>query len=94
MTNFQTQKSNKRLMARIIARETKREGQRKAKRGTMQRDQKNERELMRHMVRSYLTHGPSNVTCMQIMRSKGMHAKLTYNVSYSLKSLSIYKYDK
>jgi hypothetical protein len=23
-----------------------------------------------------------------------MHAKLTYNVSYSLKSLSIYKYDK
>jgi hypothetical protein len=34
------------------------------------------RELIHLMMRSYLTHGPFNVTCMQIMRCKGMHAKV------------------
>jgi hypothetical protein len=53
-----------------IARETKREGQRKAKRHTARRKtERKGRELVPIVVGSYLTHGPSNVTCIQIVRS-------------------------
>jgi 2-phosphoglycerate kinase len=63
-----TQKYNKRLMIETIIGETKREGQRKAKRYTTFRNQKNRRELILFMVGSVLTHGPSNVANMKIVR--------------------------
>jgi hypothetical protein len=55
-------------MAKTITRETKREGQRKAKRWIAHKNWNKERANLL-MVGSYLTHNPSNVTCMQIMRS-------------------------
>jgi hypothetical protein len=66
---METQKSNKRLMARTITRRQKSEGQRKAKRRTAPRNQRKERELVPLEVGSYLTHGLSNVVYMQIVRS-------------------------
>jgi len=52
-------------MAKTIIGEIKKEGQK------MQNPQKPEkgRELIPLMVGSYFTHDPSNVTCMQIVRS-------------------------
>jgi hypothetical protein len=47
---------------------TKREGQRKAKKTQSLQENKRKkkgRELVPLVVGSYLTHGPSNVTCMQ-----------------------------
>jgi hypothetical protein len=74
-------KFNKRLMAGAIIGETKREGQRKAKRQTACRNQKKGRELVLLVVRSYLTHGPSNATCMQIVRSnKNGRSKTSINL--------------
>jgi len=52
-------------MARTIIRETKREGQKK---DTQPIGTKKGRKLVLLMVRTYLTHNPLNVTCMQIMR--------------------------
>jgi hypothetical protein len=56
------------LMAGTIARETKREGKTKVKRRTTHKNQK-KRELAPLVVGSYLTHCPSNVTFMQIVKS-------------------------
>jgi hypothetical protein len=52
-----------------IASETKSEGQRKAKRQTTRMNQTKRKELVPLVVGSFLTHGPSNVAHMQIMRS-------------------------
>jgi hypothetical protein len=52
-------------MAGTIIGETKREGQRK---DTQPVGTKKGRKLVLLMVRTYLTHNPLNVTCMQIMR--------------------------
>jgi hypothetical protein len=59
---------NKRLMIGTITRETKREGQRKAKRNTTCMNPKKGKEPVPLMVRSYFTHSPSNVPCMQILK--------------------------
>jgi hypothetical protein len=56
-------------MAETITRETKREGQKKVKRYTTHRNQKKRRELIPFVVGNYLTHGPSTVACMQVVRS-------------------------
>jgi hypothetical protein len=48
-------------------REDRREGQRKAKRHTAHRNQR--REQVPLVVGGYLTHSPSNVTCMQLVKS-------------------------
>jgi hypothetical protein len=64
-------------MVRTITGEIKKEGQRKAKRRTTHKIQKKlkkrkikkRRKLVPLMVGSYLSHGPFNVACMQIMRS-------------------------
>jgi hypothetical protein len=53
-------------MVRTIARETKREGQ---KMNNLHELKKKGKELIPLVVGSYFTHNPSNVTCMQIMRS-------------------------
>jgi hypothetical protein len=59
------QKPNKRTMAGTITEETKREGQRKVRRhAAAHRNQQRERANISR-VGSYLTHGPSNVRCMQ-----------------------------
>jgi hypothetical protein len=50
-------------------RERKREGQRKAKRRITCKNQEKEGELAPLVVGNYFTHNPSNVTCMQIVRS-------------------------
>jgi hypothetical protein len=64
------QKSNKRLMSKTIIGETKREGQRKAKKHiACKKPKKKMEKLIPFVVGSYFTHGPSNVACMQIMRS-------------------------
>ncbi len=55
-------------MVGTIIRETKREGQRKAKRCTTPMNQKKGEKVILLVVGSYLTHVPSNVTYMQIMR--------------------------
>ncbi len=52
-----------------LSHEDKREGQRKAKRHTNQRNQRTERARPYHVIGNYLTHSPSNVACMQIVRS-------------------------
>ncbi len=52
-------------MAETITRETKREGQ---KMYNLQ-EPKKRRKLVLLVVGSYLTHDPSNVACMQIVRS-------------------------
>jgi hypothetical protein len=54
-------------MVETITREIKKEGQKKVKRHNSQ-EQKKGRKLVPFMVGSYLTHCPSNVTCMQIVR--------------------------
>jgi hypothetical protein len=56
-------------MVGTITRETKREGPRKTKGRTICRNQKKGKELILLVVGSYFTHSPSNVICMQIMRS-------------------------
>jgi hypothetical protein len=56
-------------MAQTITGETKREGQKRPKDAQPAGTEKKGRELVPLVVGSYLTHGPSNVTCMQIMRS-------------------------
>jgi hypothetical protein len=56
-------------MARTITRETKKESQKKAKRQTTRKNQKKRRKLIPFVVGSYLTHCPSNVTYMQIVKS-------------------------
>jgi hypothetical protein len=55
-------------MVRTIKEETKKEGQRKAKRLTTRRNQEKGKELVPLVVGSYLTHNPSIVTYMQIVR--------------------------
>jgi len=55
-------------MARTIIRETKREGQRKVKKPTTCRNPKKGRKLVLLVGGNSLTHGPSNVTSMQIVR--------------------------
>jgi hypothetical protein len=57
-------------MAGTITRETKREGQRKAKKQTAHENQK-KGKIVLVVVGSYLTHGHSNVTYTQIMKSNG-----------------------
>jgi hypothetical protein len=58
-------------MAKTIIGETKKEGQRKAKRRKTCKNQKKRkgRKLVFLMVGSYFTHYPSNVACMQIVKS-------------------------
>jgi hypothetical protein len=51
-------------MTRTIAVEIKREGQRKAKRRTTRTNQKKGKELVLLVLKSYLTHGLSNVAYM------------------------------
>jgi hypothetical protein len=63
-------KLNKRLMIGTITRETKREGQRKAKRWKACWNQKKGRKLVPLLVRSYFTHNPFNVACMQISNGR------------------------
>jgi hypothetical protein len=65
---YDSQKSNKRSMVETIIGETKREGQERPKDEQFVRTKKN-KELVPLMVGSYLTHGPYNVTHMQIVRS-------------------------
>jgi hypothetical protein len=55
-------------MVRTIKEETKREGQINAKRCMACRNQEKGRELVLLVVGSYLSHNPSIVACMQIMR--------------------------
>jgi hypothetical protein len=57
-------------MVKTIIREAKKAGQKKSKdeQPTWTKN-KERRELVLLVVGSYLTHGPSNVTCMQIVRS-------------------------
>jgi hypothetical protein len=62
-----SQKSNKRLMAETITGEIKSGGQRRAKRLTACRIHKEGRELASLAIGSYLTHGPFNIACMQIV---------------------------
>ncbi len=56
--------------------EDKREGQSQEEAGT-----KVGRELVPLMVRSYLTHNPSDVVSMQIVRSNSNRSYLTHNPS-------------
>jgi hypothetical protein len=59
-------------MAGTITGETKMEGQRKAKKHIARRNQKRKKKREKtspFMVGSYFTHGPFNVTCMQIVKS-------------------------
>ncbi len=63
-----------------ITGETKREGQKKVKRRTTcgnRKKGKKGRELVPLMVGNYLTHDPSIVTCMQIMRSNSNGGSIT-----------------
>jgi hypothetical protein len=63
---YDSQKSNKRLMVETIIGETKREGQRIICKNFKKKKQKTLDPLV---VGHYLIHGPSNVTCMQIVKS-------------------------
>jgi hypothetical protein len=67
------QKSNKKLMAGTIIWETKGKAKERPKDTQLARTQKRgKRKLVSFMVGNYLTHGPSNVACMQIMKSNSM----------------------
>ncbi len=55
-------------MVKTIIGETKREGQKEAKKHTTHKNQRKGRKLILFVVGSYLTHSPSNVACMQIMK--------------------------
>jgi hypothetical protein len=57
-------------MVGTIIGEIKKASQRKAKRQTTCMNQrKKKKKLVLLMVEGYFTHDPSNVTCMQVMRS-------------------------
>jgi hypothetical protein len=68
-------------MTGTIKEETKREGQRKAKRHTTCKNQEKGKKLVPFVVGSNLTHGPSNVACMQIVRSSS-NGKFRTNITY------------
>ncbi len=56
------------MMAKIIARETKRRRSKKGQETHNRKGPKRGRGPISLAVGSYFTHGPSNVTCMQIVR--------------------------
>jgi hypothetical protein len=64
-----TQKINKRTMVRTIPGETKRGRPKKGQKMHSPKGPKKGTELVSLMLKSYLTHGPSYVTNMQIMKS-------------------------
>jgi len=66
-------------MVGTIIGETKREGQRKVKRCTTHKNPK--KKLVPLVVGSYFTHSPSNVACMQIIRSNNNGRSRT-NINY------------
>jgi hypothetical protein len=68
-------------MTRTIKKETKREGQKKTKRRTTCKNQKKGKKLVPFMVGGNLTHGPFNVTYMQIMKSNS-NGKFRTNITF------------
>jgi hypothetical protein len=56
-------------MGKTITRETKKEGQKKPKRQTTHKKFIKRKKLDPFVVGSYFPHNPSNVACMQIMKS-------------------------
>jgi hypothetical protein len=71
------EKSNKRSMAGIIQWGDKKGSPKKGQKMHNLQSPKRGRELVSLVVRNYLTHGHSNVTCMQIMRSNSSESSRT-----------------
>jgi len=66
--------------SKICQGETKREGQKKAKKHTACTIKKMRASSL-VLVRSYLTHGPSNVACTQIVRSNSNGRSITNSIT-------------
>jgi hypothetical protein len=74
-------------MAGTITRETKNEGKKKGQKTHNSQEPKKGKKLVLIMIRSYFTHGPFNVTYMQIMKSNNngrFKTSITYQCNFPL----------